>query len=224
MQIRIDRRSISDFKSMMKTIQKFIYLSWGKDKISFFSAYPKKEIKSTPIITYKIDGKSPGKFGNITEIKPRIRETITIKDQFLMDSDDEPLLDENGDRVISDGDALEIWGQTFDYTIKFEVWGRDGEEADEIAANFQKFMFKYTGYLKKNGVQEILFKDLYTDTSSNKWKTDLINRTLIYHIRIDEIAGIFIPSIENIDLDFYSHDSTYGLIVDLYLREQIEDS
>jgi hypothetical protein len=172
----------------MKVIQKTLYTTWGKDKVTFASAYPKvseTDSINTPIITYSLITKRPAEFNKTTEIKPRIRETIKSKN--LVDND-------------ADLKAIDVYGQMFDYYIEFQVWAETGEEADITMENFQEFMFKYTGYFKKLGVNEILFEEANANQDTAKWRSELINRNLIYRIRIDEIVGVVCPAIENIEI------------------------
>lgn len=206
MKISIDSRKISNINDLMKTIEKLLYSTWGKDKIQFFAAYPKlndPSTLSTPIITYKYS-KVPGRLKNATEIKPRLREAIKIEDTNL------PI----------NGEVLEIWGQIFDYTVEFEIWGQSGKEVEEITDKFQKFIFKYTGYLKKIGVNEIIFEKLTPSEIAKNWRTDLITRKIVYFIRIDEVTGAKVPTLENIVIEKYLHETSFIMDVEVILREE----
>lgn len=210
MEINITSSTVMSYRDLMRTIQKLLYTSWGNNKVRFTSAYPKKattENVAPPIITYKVLSKTPGAFGskNTTELKPRHRETITIE--------------EAGKKI-----AVEFLGQVFDYKILFELWSEDGESADELVERFQQFMFQYTGFLKKIGVSEIFFESMDSDSGSAEWKTDLIKRSIVYHIRLDEVLGIRSSVIENIITDAVVHDSEYHMIFDIIAREKNEES
>ena len=190
----------------MKTVQQVLYAAWGKDKIQFTSAYPKtsdsKDI-TPPIITYSILNKTPGAVGskNTSEIKPRHREFIKIED-------------EKGNTT-----NVELFGQLFDYTILFELWAEDGEEADELSERFQYFMSQYIGYFKKAGVSEIVFENMDGTVGNPQWRTDLISRNVIYRVRLDEVTGIRCPSIEDVTVDAILHKTSFDMLLDILTRD-----
>lgn len=206
MQFNIDFKKITNLIDLMKLMRKLLIVSWGADKVTFTAAYPKSTSPTdltTPIITYKTKSKLPGRFNNTSEIRPRYRSDIEIANTNL------PI----------EAKFIEIYGQMFDYYVEFEIWAEDGEEADEVASKFQEFIFKYTGYFIGLGVDRIYFEELNSDESSGKWRTDLINRTIIYHIRIDEIVAIKVPTIEEITIDLYKYEDRFARLLDLYLEE-----
>lgn len=84
MEILVQRRQISGYVDLGRTLQSLIYANWGKDNIAFEPAYPKvsdPDSLKTPIITYEVVSKKPGRWGEQREVKPRVREQITIKDK-----------------------------------------------------------------------------------------------------------------------------------------------
>ena len=204
MEINLTSSTIMSYRDLMRTIQKLLYAAWGKDKVRFTSAYPKKtetEKISPPIITYTILSKTPGAFGkNTSEIKPRHRETLIVKEK---------------DKEF----PVELMGQTFDYKILFELWSEDGDSADELAERFQQFMFQYTGYLKKTGVMEILFDGMDGNADTSQWRGDLIKRNMVYHIRLDEVSGARCQMIEEIVIGTLIHDTAYNMLLNLYLLD-----
>jgi hypothetical protein len=204
MEIEYTSNRFMTYRNLMKKIQSLLYASWGADKVRFSSAYPKiteTDNISPPIITYKVISKTPGKFGpsNTVEKKPRVRETIKIKDK-------------NGNDV-----PVDFLGQVFDYEILFEMWDEDGDKADELAERFQQFMTLYTGYLKKMGVEALFFNSMQDDDDKTKWKTDLIKRNVSYFIRMDEVVGVTSPVIDNIDIGSIVYDNIYNMILNVYL-------
>lgn len=206
MEINLTSSTIRSYRDLMRTIQKLLYTSWGKDKVRFTSAYPKKtDIASIkpPLITYSVMSKTPGIFGakNTAEIKPRHRETLTIN--------------EGGKDI-----PIELMGQTFDYKILFELWAEDGDTADELVERFQSFMFQYTGYLKKAGALEIIFEGMDDESGNAQWNTELIKRNVIYHVRLDEISGAKCSVIEEITISALLHDTSYDMLLNLYLLEK----
>ncbi len=196
MSIKIISKQISSYLDLIKTLKKAMYSYFGKDKVTFTAAYPKTSSANsikTPIIIYSILSKKPGSYGRNSEIKPRHRETLK---------------DENGE-------IIEVYAQMFDYSILFEIWESDGETADETLDRFQKFIFQYTGYFKKLGVAELIFNNIDGKKSDNSdmWRADLSCRKVIYDIRIEEITGIKVPSIENIHLDTIVYENSFEMIL-----------
>ena len=217
MELRIDSRSITDYKSLMKTIKNAINANWAD--VTFTSISPdvtSLDSVNTPIISYRLKEKAPGEMKNATEIKPRIRETIKIDEEMITNTD--PSI---GDILIKGG-SIEVWGQIFDYVIEFSVHGSNSDEADEAADRFQQFIFKYTGYLKKRGVSEILFINMVSDNPVAKAKLE--TRKIYYLFRIDEIVGVKVPVIENILIDTHVHESEFTRIVDVYVRDSLNET
>ena len=168
-----------NYISLITLIGKAIKTAWG-DTAIFVAAYPKEIVDKTPIITHQVMSKVPASLGtNATrEIKPRLR--------YQGKTDD--------------GRNFKIMGQFFEYSIRFDIWANNGEQADEYVENFQALMCRYTGKLKKSGVSEILFSQQINDEVTNKWRAELINRTLIYYVRLDETITVIVDDIESIDL------------------------
>lgn len=207
--LNLNLTQIRNYVDLMKFLKKLITTTWGADNVTFVSAYPKTQETSnfiTPIITYKVQSKLPGEFGSTKEIKPRFRDYVKVSETNL------PI----------EGDTVEAWGQMFDYYIEFEIWAENGEEADDVAARFQSFIAQFTGYLQKLGVSQIFFENMTSDTSTGRWRTDLINRTITYRIRIDEILTVKIPMIDGIGIETWAHDDTFNMILEIFLREHPE--
>lgn len=209
MQVNIDNRRISNMIDLMQLIEKLLTASWGSDAVTFTAAYPQVQYSKdmvTPIITYKVKSKKPGGFKSSTERKPRLRDTVVLE----------------GTNLPIDGETLEIWGHMFDYYVEFEVWGQDGKEADEIAQRFQAFIVKYSGFLGQSGADRFWFEELISNDESDRWRTDLMCRSITYRVRIDEIVAAKIPAIENIDLETFLHTDSFTMSVEIYGRETTE--
>ncbi len=155
---------IYNTQSLVNQIKKLCYSQFGADKIQIHAAYPKEAPKKTPFITYKVKRRLNAQFGNRKEIKPRHRGSFTHK-----------------------GVQFDVWGHTKEMYLEFDIWGESGEEADQWLDAFEDFMHGVTGYLKENGVQEILFSESGSDSKSSSWKTDLMNRDIVYYIRLEDV-------------------------------------
>lgn len=129
-----------------------------------------------PKITYKILSRKPKK-----ELKPRVRQTI------------EP----NG---INGEDRLaQICGQKFECLIQFNIFTSVYKEAEEVMEKFEELIFSYTGFFKKNGVAELLFKEQITDNYYERLRETLSVRNLIYYVEIEKLTVIFKEKIKEIE-------------------------
>lgn len=194
----------------MKVIQGAIKANWPE--LDFTASYPKvkdTQSVSTPIITYQLELKKPADVNGVKEIKPRLRETIKVPEQIIETMDES--------FVHREGAAMEVWGQMFDYYIDFNVYGSNADEADEAADRLQQFMFKYTGYLMKLGVLQIVFEEL-RNNPGEKNKANIPCRTVSYMFRIDEIVGAKVPHIENIIIETSIIDDALARMVDIYVQ------
>lgn len=192
MELVLNTKTISNYTSLMKVLRSALIANWSG--VTFTSTSPKispTESVPTPIITYILESKEPGEMKNAKELKPRLRGTITVEDS-------------TPDGGSTSGGAMEVWGQMFDYVIAFNIYGSSEDEADETADRFQQFMFKYTGYLKKLGVSELLFLSMRNSPEEGT-RANLACRTIRYFIRLDEVVGIKVPHVEKviIETDIY---------------------
>lgn len=118
------------------------------------------EIKiDNPYITFRVISRKPK-----VERKPRVRETI----------DDNSLMGE-------------IYGQKFTCIVQFNIFGATANDAEIVMQRFEEMVFNYTGYLKRNGVSEILFEDQITDDEINNFHQILSVRSIRYRIEIEHI-------------------------------------
>lgn len=128
-----------------------------------------------PSIIYSLALKEPGSlgkqpFGEPKDYKKKVRETIKDPD--------------------SPNHSIEIRAQTFDNLVQFDCCTNDNFSANRLARWFEKFINLYEWVLKKNGVQQMLFVRRYNSTDSQKWRQDLVVRTLQYYFRTEEIEAI----------------------------------
>jgi hypothetical protein len=211
MELRLNTRAISGFTSLMGVIKQALKVNMPN--VTFTSTSPETtptESVNTPIISYKMISKEPGDMKNAKEIKPRLRETITLAEEDMDGIEGNGLA----------GRAIEVWGQMFDYDVEFSVYGHSDDEAAITADKFQQFMFKYTGYLKKLGVSEIIFTRMKHDDTSTTMPCKKIN----YYMRIDEVVGIKAPGVENIDIETHIIKDVIIQLMDLYIEEHTTEN
>lgn len=197
MEILLDNKQINTYKDLLKTIQSALYTDWGKDKIAFVSAYPKSRGGSnqidTPIITYRCR-KTPGQYGNDVELKPRERGIISV-------------VNDDNENV-----SVKIMGQLMNIIMTFEIWGGDGEEADQITDDFEKFMATYAPYFIQCGVQNMIFLSRDDGQDQHQWRSELIKRTVEYRFTIDQIASLELQNIQGIQINTAVYSNIYKVL------------
>lgn len=129
-----------------------------------------------PIITYTIKERKPK-----AELKPRVRQTI-VEDEK------------------EDGRLGEVYGQKFKCKVQFNIYASVYSEAEEVMEKFEELITTYTGFLKRNGVAEILFDGHYTDDYFTKLRETLSIRNLIYYVEIEKLTVIFKEKIKEIEI------------------------
>lgn len=189
----LSEKPCKNYSSFIKIVEFAVQNAW-KNEVLFIAAYPDEDVNQTPIITHKIELKEPGLVGNNREIKPRLRYSGKT----------------------DNGKTYNVWGQWFDYEVRFDIWGSTGEEADKIVEQFEQLMLQYLGYFQKKGVSKVFFKRQINDEGTNQWRVDLMNRTLIYHVRLDETKVTLVDNIETIDIAPY----IYPYLIDKITEEQ----
>jgi hypothetical protein len=125
----------------------------------------------TPIITYKLEEMRPGVISKdgTREIKPRHRETIF------------PSSDPST--------AIEVYGRVLDATVVFEIWEENNAKASKFATKFIDFLDMYTGYIKQQGVKEIIFQRFSNDTTTSL-NENIVTRKLEYFVRFEHLNEI----------------------------------
>lgn len=130
-----------------------------------------------PKITYKIISRKPK-----GELKPRVRETIETDGK-------------NGEDRLG-----QVCGQKFECLVQFNIFTSVYKEAEEVMEKFEELIFSYTGFFKKNGVAELLFKEQVTDDFYERLRETLSVRNLIYYVEIEKLTVIFKEKIKEIEL------------------------
>lgn len=131
-----------------------------------------------PVITYSIIQREVK-----NELKPRIREAIVEKN---VDSDEE--------RV------GEVWGQKFKCLVQFNVFASVYKDAEQVMEKFEETIIKHTGFLKRNGVAEIIFDKHITDSHFDTMRETLSIRNLQYYVEIEKLTVMFKEKINQIEI------------------------
>lgn len=99
------------------------------------------------------------------------------------------------------GDAFLMYRQWFDCNVEFNVYGRTNAEARKMRKKFENLLSVYAGYLKRNGVSEIMFEREVSPKSSLNYDESTIMRCIYYYIRFESITPIRQSLINSINLE-----------------------
>lgn len=172
---------------LVKMIDKLIALTMKDERVEFLPDEGKvidldamKEFDH-PYITYKVLSRKPK-----GELKSRVREHIY----------------EEGEDTTRIG---EVCGQKFKCQIQFNIIATNYEDAEKIMEEFETLMLKYTGFIKKNGIVELLFQDQVTDEHYARVREILSVRNLIYYVEIEKLTVIFRDELK--EMEFLAVDN-----------------
>lgn len=171
---RLQANGTCDFEGFTDIIFRLLNAAWGTGWGTFVEAFPNNtdpQNIQTPVISYKLTQMLPGKIGKdgTREIKPRHRDTI-------FPSDDPTT-------------AIDIFGRIFDSIVEFEIWEENNTKASKLATKFIDFMDMYTGYIKQQGVKEIIFQKFSNDTTTG-WNENIVSRKVEYFVRFEHLNQI----------------------------------
>lgn len=128
---------------------------------------------NNPMINYKVIERQTD-----LELKPRFRQNLNI----------------------NDNENAEVWGQKFKCLVQFNIFASVYKEAEQVMEKFEEIIFSYTGFLKRNGVREILFKEHKTDSHLDTLRETLSIRSLIYYVEIEKLTVILKEKIKEIEV------------------------
>lgn len=127
-------------------------------------------------ITYNLISRIP-----LREIKPMPREEIIEK------------CDVSGEERMG-----MIFGQRYDCEVQFNIFASEYTIANEVMKMFEDMLFSFTGYMKENGIANILFKEQFTDTDYNIYRKSMSVRNLRYTIETENLIVVFNDKVEKI--------------------------
>ena len=107
-------------------------------------------------------------------------------------------IDEQGAQT---GDAFLIYRQWFDCIIEFDIYGRTNQEARKLQRKFENLLTVYTGYLKRQGISEMLFEREVSPKNSLNYDESIAMRCIYYYIRFESIIPIRQSLINSINVE-----------------------
>jgi len=159
-------------------------------------AAPDVEFKSIPAetITWAVHKQEPGAvgdraFGSTREIKPRVRE-VAVRDEYAT---------EQGNGYVDD--VIQTKAQVMDNIVQFDICAKDNSSAEDLVERFKKFMVDYTGVFQQRGIVKMHFDERLRDEFVMKWRNGLVNRTLRWYVRTEEVWAERINRIKQINIE-----------------------
>ena len=105
--------------------------------------------------------------------------------------------DETGNET---GDSFLVYRQWFDTNVEFNIYGRTNAEARKLQRRFEKLIMVYTGYLKRQGISEIMYEREVSAKFSLNYDEKAVMRCIFYYIRLESIIPVRQSQINSINL------------------------
>lgn len=176
--------NIDGIEQLCDILKKLLNAAWGSNWGEISPDLKKGEDSSkivTPQITIDINNRD---IAEKMPLKPVLINTVKEK--------------VNGQYT---GDSLLIYRQWFDCIIEFDFYGRTAKETRQLQYKFESLLAIYTGYLKRQGVSEILFLKEVSSRNSLNFTEQVPMKCLMYWVRFERITPIRQSLINKINAD-----------------------
>ena len=165
--------NIDGIEQLCDILKKLLNAAWGSNWGEISPDLKKGEDSSkivTPQITVDINNRD---IAEKMPLKPVLINTVKEK--------------VNGQYT---GDSLLIYRQWFDCVVEFDFYGRTAKETRQLQYKFESLLAIYTGYLKRQGVSEILFLKEVSSRNSLNFTEQVPMKCLMYWVRFERITPI----------------------------------
>ena len=176
--------NIDGIEQLCGVLKKLLNAAWGSDWGEISPDLKKGENSSQikiPQITAEINNRD---IAEKMPLKPVLINTVKEK--------------VNGEYT---GDSLLIYRQWFDCVIEFNFYGRTSKEARNLQYKFESLISIYTGYLKRQGISEIIFLKEVSAKKSLNFTEQTPMKCLMYWVRFERITPIRQSLINKINAD-----------------------
>lgn len=176
--------NIDGIEQLCDILKKLLNAAWGSNWGEISPDLKKGEDSSkivTPQITVDINNRD---IAEKMPLKPVLINTVKEK--------------VNGQYT---GDSLLIYRQWFDCVVEFDFYGRTAKETRQLQYKFESLLAIYTGYLKRQGVSEILFLKEISSRNSLNFTEQVPMKCLMYWVRFERITPIRQSLINRINAD-----------------------
>lgn len=156
--------------------------------INLVSANSERELQTIapmkPTITWSINTVEPGSFGV----------------PFSKDKQLKKVLRESTKDPYAPGYTVEIYGQAFDNLVYFNSWSHDHRTSETLISWFDQFLKLYTGPLRQQGVQQMLFWKRNSDSINTTWRQNFAVRNTQWYFRTEELEAVYQRDILKVDI------------------------
>jgi len=162
------------------------------------------------VITWSVVRREPGTrggkpFDSPQEIKPQHREYLALfKDtssKWITGTSISKMEDYGGLAAY-----LDVYAQTFDNYVQFNLWARTNYEAETLAEWFEDYMDLYTGMYREAGIVQMYFVRRMVDENLRNIANGYHVRSVLYYVRTEKVRVRKILPITRINLNVSSSD------------------
>lgn len=139
---------------------------------------PQKKLEK-PVILYQVVSRQP-----TNELKARYTESIV----------------EEYNELTGEMRYAHNYIQRQNVLVQFNVYDNNYLVAEKIVTKLEDTILAYAGFFKSNGVQEIVFKKYFTDSSYDPYRQYLSVRSIQFFLTIEKVITVFDTTIADIEL------------------------
>ena len=176
--------NVDGIDQLCDILKKLLNAAWGSNWGEISPDLKKGEDSAkivTPQITVDINNRD---IAEMMPVKPVLINTVKEK--------------VNGEYT---GDSLLVYRQWFDCVVEFDFYGRTSKEVRELQYKFESLLAIYSGYLKRQGVSEIIFLREISARNSLNFTEQVPMKCLMYWVRFERITPIRQSLINKINAD-----------------------
>lgn len=177
-----------------------------EDSLVFMHGFPKTFAK-----TYSFSDDGSGSFAS--QYSERWRDTITFLvtrkepgslsgSPFDRPRDVKPHHRESEVYAADTDYMISYTGQWFDAIIQLDCWSKTNKTAERLLEWLEGFLEFYRGVFRYNGINNLYYWDRTADELVTRWRDDIVNRTLRYYIRTENVAAVLESKIRVIAATF----------------------
>lgn len=199
--------NISTIDELADVIKKLCNAAWGSDWGEFSPDIKYGENSDEiilPQITIDINTRD---ITENTSLKPSLVDYLKEKD-------------DNGNET---GDVFLVYRQLYDCNIEFNIYGRNSQEAREYTKKLETLLNVYAGYLKRQGVSEILFEREVSPKTSLNYTENKNMRSIFYYIRLEEITLVRQSLINSINTQLGLNTITTDKVTSLFQEDNVKN-
>lgn len=167
--------NIDDIENFANILKKLCNAAWGEGWGELSPDLKTGEDSASiilPQITVEMNTREPAE--GMGGLKPRLVDIIDEKD---------------GNDELT-GDTFLIYRQWYDCNVEFNFYGRSSKEARELQKKFETLITVYAGYLKRNGISEIVFEQEVSGKCSLNFVETRPMRCIYYYVRLESITPV----------------------------------